>query len=360
MAYVLKDVDKKFLRPHKTHPNLQNVTIPLPYGQFYSQDSEFGNIVVDKRNITEVSDTKVDVTLYFDKYDINFKSNDGEFKQETTSSEQIYQQYFFMKLSLKEIANTTNTPLYLRQISKGLINRLQEGARDYSLFTPLPKRLQHLAQHLSIKGIPYGYVNITDENDIIDNGTTNSYDICLSKQSYIVWFYVNDVQQYYQITRGELFEIYSKFQNDLKSEMQNQANNLIESETPSSTNSYEILRHINRKNITYRDDGTALVSINIPESLKEKASSWWCCIGVPESNIINEGNYRNNYFVTIRLYQTEYTVDIPTTPTSKYHKDIRTKWINAIVSRSELIEANERQIQRNMNFFRDFDRLVKP
>ena len=361
MAYVLKNVLKKLLHPHKGMPNKQNVTIPLPYGQFKNPSTLYGSIVIDKRNITEVNDTTVDVTLYFDEYDITFKDNDGKYKKKRTSSEQIYQHYLFFQLLLKEQSNAAETPLYLRGIYKNLFNKLHKDSDKYTLFTHLPQRLQHLARNINAEDIPSGYVNINDENDIVANGTTNTFDIRLQYTSYVVWFYdKNDIIQYFQITRGEFFEAFSKFQESVDANRKNTINNIIEAEIASSTNDYEILRHINQKSVSYYDNSKVTVAVDIPESLKDKASTWWCSITVHEANIINEGKYKNNYFVSVKLYQTEYQVDIPITPTSNFKRDIRTKWEHFTVPREELIAANEKQIQKNADFFKDFDRLVKP
>ena len=361
MAYVLKGVDKKFLRPIKNNPNMQSVRVPLPYGQFYKyRPTIFGNILIDNHNITEINDTTVDVTLYFDEYSIRFQDNNGIFIDDKTSSEQIYQQYFFFKLMLKEKAYNTEEPLYLRHVHKNLINKLNKDSTHYTIYVPVPQRLQHLAKILKADTIPSGYVDITDEEDIIANGTTNTYDICLKRHYYVIWFYdKNGIKQFYQITRGELLDAFNKFTDLLEAKRQNAINEVIESETTSSPDSYEILRHINHKNITY-DGGTASVGVNIPESLKGKASTWWCSITVPEANVINEGKYKNNYFASVKLTKTEYETNIPTEPIANFHKDIRTKWEHIIVSRSELMEANEKQIQKMAEFFKDFDRLVEP
>lgn len=364
MTYVLKDINKKYLKPLKNYPNKQSLSIPLPYYPFHELTSSFyGNTIIDNRNIKEINDTTVDATLYFDDCLVNYTDNNGEYKKITVPSEHIYLQHLFLRMLRQEKNSSTNAPIYLRQINKSSIFKKDKDSDDYTLLTSIPQRLQNLAKSSEKTGqIQLGYVRIADKNDVIENGTKNSYDIYLKYPSYTITFYFkNDEIHGFHITRGEIVEAFSTYQNQTKANQQTIINNVIETETAAvTTNDYDILRHINHKSISYNDSGTATVAVNIPESLKGKASTWWCAINVPKANIVNEGKYKNNYFVSIRLYRTEYEADIPTTPTSNYHKNVEVKWEHAIVSRDEIIEANEKHIQKMAEFFKDFDRLVEP
>lgn len=355
MAYVLKGVDKRFVRPYKNYSDRRTVTISLPTKLKQKYDTSYGEIIVTNQNISETEDGKVDVTLFYDSYTITIKK-DGKLIKDTASSEEIYQHYLFVKQILKEKGDNSEQVI-LRHVRKKYIRKAENSKGSYQLLISAPQRLQHLTDESEKYPHPLIIVYINNKEDIIENETLQTYDIRLSMVSYSALVH----SSYYEITRGEILEAYKKDIAYRASENKKYNDEKQEAERISSaSNDYDILRHINHKSISYNDNGTAAIGVNIPESLKEKASTWWCSITVPASNIVNEGRYKKNYFSSVKLYKTEYEASIPIDPTSNHHKDYETRWDTVTVSRDELIKANEAHIQDKWEFFKNFDRFVEP